>query len=103
MLGNLIRAALPDRAKAAWLLSQVDVAHFLEGRIRVICQALKHDDGVYSKVMEGLGDISAISSFKVNRDTGSILICYSPERIERSSVLDYLVRGARERYARGRA
>ncbi len=84
------------------MLKQVKVAHAIEGRIRVIYAALKHDDSVYQGIYDCLSGIGEISDFKINRVTGSITINYEPGKIEKGSFLEQLTAGAIEKYNRGR-
>ncbi len=97
MLESVLSALAPKSLQAKWLLSQVKVAHFNEGRIRVIYEKLKHDDEIYSGVCDSLNEIKEIVEYKINRITGSVTINYDPQSIVPGSFIDQLIKGVRSR------
>ncbi|MDY6321540.1 MAG: hypothetical protein SPL30_01315 [Succinivibrio sp.] len=93
----VISSLLPKSLKVSAFFSQVKVAHFNEGRVRVIYDALRHDDDLYRSVCGALDGIAEITSWKISRITGSVTINYDPARIEAGSFLEQLIDGARAR------
>lgn len=97
MLESVLSALAPKSLQVKFLLSQVKVAHFNEGRIRVIYDKLKHDDEIYLNVCNNLKDIAEITEWKINRVTGSVTIFYDPDRITPGSFFAELLNGVRAR------
>lgn len=97
MLEHVLSAFSPKSLQAKWLLSQVKIAHFNEGRIRVIYDKLKHDDEIYLNVCNNLKSIEEISEWKINRVTGSVTIHYDPKNIIPGSFFDELISKVRAR------
>lgn len=97
MLESVLSAFAPKSLQAKLLLSQVKVAHFNEGRIRVIYDKLKHDDAMYSSVCMNLDGIDEITEWKINRITGSVTINYDPQKVVPGSFFEQLINGARSR------
>ena len=80
--------------KASYILNEVEVAHFIQGRVRVIYPKLKHDDDLYLKVKRELSSIKELSEFTINRITGSVVLKYDPQKIKRNTFLAELLNGA---------
>lgn len=83
--------------QARFLLNKVKIAHVNEGRIRVIYDALKHDDDLYVNVGDALDGMDEITTWKINRLTGSVTINYDPRKVVPGSLVDEIIRGARLR------
>ena len=98
MISKLLKSMGIPTSKASFLVSKVEVAHFLEGRIRIVYRDLKQDDDTYAKVVHELENLSEIDDFQINRHTGSVLIKYSPQNIKADSFLGELVDAIREKY-----
>lgn len=92
--------SIPASVQAGLILSQVKVAHYIRGRVRVICARLKQDDQLYQSVCSTLDTLPEISTWKINRTTGSVTISYQPEKIISGSFVDRLIRGAAAKYAK---
>lgn len=86
--------------KASYILNEVEVAHFIQGRVRVIYPKLKHDDELYLKVKRELSSIKELSDFTINRITGSVVLRYEPQNIKPNSFLAELLNGAYAEYTR---
>jgi hypothetical protein len=100
MLKDILSALAPESMQVKYLLNQVKVAHVIDGRIRVIYEALKHDDEVYNSICRNLDGIKEITEWKINRITGSVTINYEPDSIVPNSFLGQLIAGARAKYAK---
>ena len=87
-------------SKASYILNEVEVAHFIQGRVRVVYPKLKHDDELYLKVKKELSSVKEISEFTINRITGSVVLKYDPENIKPNSFLAELLNGAYAKYTR---
>ena len=101
MFSKLFSALSPEAIKAAFVLKHVTVAHFTEGRIRVIYEAVRHDNQAYAQLCEHLDAVGEIDEYTVNRTTGSIVISYTPGNIVPDSFLAHLIDGARNKFQRG--
>ncbi len=100
MLNSLISIS-----KAKLLLKEVTIAHLLEqdgqGRIRIIYPALKHDKTLVEEASLELKAINAIKTFSINEITGSVLINYQTQAIEKGSFLEALLNEAKKIYYKG--
>lgn len=92
--------SIPAALQASLILSQLQVAHFISGRVRVICARLKQDDQLYKSVCDALNAEPEISAWKINRTTGSVTISYLPEKVVPGSFVDRLIQGAAAKYAK---
>ena len=100
---SLLKVAGLPYDDASYILSQITIAHMIEGRIRVIYKALCKDDELYNTVKARLSELKEVDNFSINRITGSVIIEYSPKHIIKDSFLDKLLSGAKLKYAQERA
>lgn len=100
---NLLNALLPAKAKASFIIKQVEVASMIPGRLRVICKDLKTDVELRNQVEEQLKSVSAISSYTLNEVTGSVLINYDPEKLRGDKFLTELLLQADEKLRKSRS
>lgn len=96
-VASVLASLAPRAMQASYLLSKVKVAHVNEGRIRVIYDALKHDDELYVNVGDALDGMEEVTQWKINRLTGSVTINYDPLKVVPGSLVDEIIRGARLR------
>lgn len=88
---GLIANLLPAQCKASYLVNQVEIASFIEGRLRVIYQQLKHDPSLQEQIAQELKAIKEITSFKINPLTGSVLIIYDAQQAAANAFLRELL------------
>lgn len=100
MLKDILSVFAPESIQVNYLLKQVRIAHVIDGRVRVIYEALKHDDEIYNNVCKSLDGIKEITEWKINRVTGSVTINYEPDSIVPDSFLGRLIAGAKSKYAK---
>ena len=86
--------------KVSYILNEVEVAHFIQGRVRVVYPKLKHDDELYLKIKNELSSVKELSDFTINRITGSVVLKYDPQNIKPNSFLAELLEGAYAKYTR---
>ncbi len=96
-VASVLASLAPRSMQARFVLSKVRVAHVNEGRIRVIYDALKHDDELYVNVGDALDGMDEVTAWKINRITGSVTINYDPGKVVPGSLVDELIQGARLR------
>ncbi|WP_027940493.1 HMA2 domain-containing protein [Anaerobiospirillum succiniciproducens] len=100
---SLLKSLIPAKTKANYIVSQVEVASLIPGRLRVICKALKTDADLRRQVEEQLKSVGAISSYKINDITGSVLIHYETEKVSKDKFLTELLLLAHEKLHKARA
>lgn len=93
-------ADLAIKGKAKFLVSKVQIASLIEGRLRVIYGELKTDAALRQQVASELSQVSEITSFTINPTTGSVLINYDPKRADQNQFLTELLREARKKVQR---
>ncbi|MBQ9275515.1 MAG: hypothetical protein IJ228_11935 [Succinivibrio sp.] len=91
-----------ETLKASYILGKIRVAHVNDGRIRVVYDRLKHDDDAYADICATLDTYHEITTWSVNRTTGSIVINYDPDKIKSGTFAARLIDGARARYFGGK-
>lgn len=57
-------------------LEQIEIAHFIPGRIRFRTSQLKYNPGMASSIQKSVAQIHFIQNCKINQKTGSLLITY---------------------------
>ncbi len=83
---------------AEFIADKVTVAHFVEGRARVICKQLGTDDELYEQVERELQNVRELDSFSINRTTGSVILNYQPHNIPETGFIRELIDLVRARY-----
>jgi hypothetical protein len=89
-----------DSAKRAYFFHQVQVLHYIPGRVRLYSRHLVHNPELADAVSDYLQAIPEIRSFTVNPATGSVLIQYSPEDISGNPFLREVDEFVRKQYRR---
>lgn len=84
---------------ADYVLSQVRIAHLIPGRIRIIWPDIKKDAALAAEVDKSLSAAPAVSSYRINSVTGSILIEFEQQQIKDNPFLEVLLKKAQHRYA----
>lgn len=87
-------------AKKAYLLQNIQVLHYIRGRVRLYSQLLLNNASAASELNSYLETIQEISHFSVNPATGSVLIQYSPEDVAKNPLLQDLERLVEKQYGR---
>jgi len=88
-------AYLAQKGKAKYLVSQVQIASLIDGRLRVIYENLKHDAELRQQVQQELAQIKEITSFTINPVTGSVVINYDHHKAQQNQFLAELLVQAR--------
>lgn len=94
---------LAIKGKAKFLVSQVQIASMIEGRLRVIYTELKHDAVLRSQVHDELSQIKEITSFTINPTTGSVVINYDQGKAAQNQFLSELLLQAHAKWQKARA
>lgn len=84
--------------KEDFLLSQVQVAHYIPGRIRLTSCKLVQNQALAQKIEAALRELSELKSYKLNLITGSILLEYTPEAVARNPRLAKIERAVIKKY-----
>lgn len=100
MLKGLLKLVNIPTSKAEFLISNVAIAHMIEGRIRVVYSDIKTNDNIYNQVTQTLSNIDEITSFKINRVTGSITIEYDEQTVRKNKFLVEFLQLAKQKYRR---
>lgn len=82
------------------LLSQVQVAHYIAGRIRLTSRRLVNNQALAAKIEASLKEIKELKGYKLNTVTGSILIEYAPEAVARNPRLAKIEQAVINKYKR---
>lgn len=80
-LSSLYDNFLNPSLKVKLLLQQIQVLHYIPGRVRLYSQHIVNNPEVVRQVTEYLRTIPEIKQFSVNMATGSLLIQYSPQDV----------------------
>lgn len=91
---------LTNSARKTYLLQQVQVLHYMRGRVRLYSRHLVNNARAAAEIREQLETAPEVTSFSVNAITGSILIEYSPEKIAGNPLLQELEQLAAKQYGR---
>lgn len=91
---------LTNSAKKTYLLQQVQVLHYIRGRIRLYSRHLVNNAGIAAEIRQQLEAAPEVTNFSVNTLTGSVLIEYSPEKIANNPLLQELEQLAAKQYGR---
>lgn len=84
--------------KEDFLLSQVQVAHYIPGRIRLTSRKLVQNQALAQKIEAALREIRELKSYKLNLITGSILLEYTPEAVACNPRLARIERAVMKKY-----
>lgn len=98
LIKNLLKGLGLPHDEVSFILSKVKIAHFIEGRLRVVYKELCSDDSAYLQVKERLEKVEEISSFSINRISGSVIIYYEASKIIKNSFLDKLLCAVKSKY-----
>ena len=85
---------------AEFLINKVEIAHIIDGRVRVIYKDLKSDVTLCHEIEKRLGAIDEITSFKINKITGSLLIIYDVKRASNNKFITKFVELAKAKYSK---
>lgn len=99
---GLIANLLPEKGKARYLINQVEIASFIEGRLRVIYPQLKQDHSLQDQIAQELSQIKEVQSFKINCLTGSVLIMYNAQQAANNKFLNELLTLAAQKIKGGK-
>lgn len=83
---------------AEFLISKVEIAHIIDGRVRVIYKDLKTDVALRNEIEKRLSAINEVTSFKINPVTGSLLINYDVKRALNNKFITKFVELAKAKY-----
>ena len=84
----------------SYFLRQVQVLHYIPGRIRLHSRYLVGNPALAQQVENYLSAIAEITQVSVNVATGSILLTYSPEAVSQNPVLCEIEQMVRRQYGR---
>lgn len=87
-------------AKRAYLLQNIQVLHYIRGRVRLYSHHLLYNTTAASELNSYLETLPEISHFSVNPATGSVLIQYSPEDVANNPLLQDLEKLIAKQYGR---
>ncbi|TWH46166.1 HMA2 domain-containing protein [Sporomusa sp. KB1] len=79
--------SLMDSSKKKLFLQQIQVLHYMPGRVRLQSQYVINNPEIVRQVSLHLKTMPEIKQFTINSATGSILIQYSPEDVSRNPFL----------------
>ena len=91
---------LTNSARKTYLLQQVQVLHYMRGRVRLYSRHLVNNARAAAEIREQLETAPEVTSFSVNAITGSVLIEYSPEKVANNPLLQELEQLAAKQYGR---
>ena len=80
-------ADLMDSSKKKLILQQIQVLHYMPGRVRIYSKHLINHPERVQQVNSYLKAMPEIKQFTINSATGSILIQYSPDDVSRNPFL----------------
>lgn len=89
-----------ESAKKAYFLQQVQVLHYIPGRVRLYSRQLVRNQELADAIGNYLKAIPEIRCFTVNPATGSVLIQYSPEDISGNPFLQEIEAFVLKQYGR---
>lgn len=93
-------AQLKNSAKKTYLLQQVQVLHYIPGRVRLYSRHLVNNAEIAAEIHRQLEAIPEIKNHSVNTTTGSVLIEYSPADVAGNPLLQELDQLAAKQYGR---
>lgn len=99
---GIIASLLPAKGKAKYLVSHVEVASLVPGRLRVIYADLKHDESLRAQVNDELAAIKEVNEFSINPITGSVVINYDTNLVAQNAFLSELLLLAAEKLQKTR-
>lgn len=91
---------MTNSAKKTYLLQQVQVLHYIRGRVRLYSRHLVNNAGIAAEIRRQLEAAPEVTNFSVNTLTGSVLIEYAPEKIANNPLLQELEQLAAKQYGR---
>jgi hypothetical protein len=81
-----------------FFLSQVQVAHYIAGRIRLYCPRLVNNPALAEEIKASLAQIAELRSYKLNIYTGSILLEYVPSDVAKNPRLAKIEQAVIKKY-----
>lgn len=75
------------KLQAAYFMKQVQVLHYLPGRIRFYSSTIHHHPEMALEVKNRLQQIPEILQYEINAETGSILVKYHPDSVTENPIL----------------
>jgi len=87
---SLINVLAKARQGEAMHLENVDIVHFIPGRVRLRASELRGQQGLAGEIQAKLRQIPGITTVEINILTGSVLIGYESQVLSRPDSLDVL-------------
>lgn len=99
-LSSLYTNLISSSSQTAAFLKQVQVMHYMPGRVRLFSRHLLHNAEIGAKVSQYLTSIQELDRFEINLATGSLLLEYSPANVASSVLLQDLEQLVAKQYRR---
>ncbi len=98
MITKILNKIGVPTSSAQFIINKVQIAHMIDGRVRVIYDDLKHDNELVQQVAEKLSEVKEIIEYKINQTTGSVLIVYDVNTAHKNEFLNEFLTLAKSKY-----
>lgn len=84
---EMLRSVAGTKLQAHYFMRQVQVLHYLPGRIRLFLPQMQHSTDVAGEIGQRLQEIPEITEYQINIETGSLLVKYQPKALVNNPLL----------------